>query len=193
MAHQIYNLSWSDKSRLVIEQSAIRFYEYFSVQTPKSIKKRIFETNLEKVDSIQEPLAILRMAYQYWYLADFYWSSNNIINGIKSGWFYALSAYCFKKVGSYALAGDLYHFSGHQFRRWGSYERAMEYYFLSANTLYKYCPDDEESLKFAQRSIKRAIGLSKTNGDEEGLMEWMKGEPYFRIYLGQYKDQNIWD
>lgn len=188
-----YSLSKRTQPGMVLGAIASQIKDWFTVHNPQTIKATVLEANQRRLAHIDDAALWRHRAMRFWFLADWFWASNRITGGMKSGWYYVLAGWCFEKAGAYREAGDLYHYAGHQFRRWQSLEKAMAYYFASAAVLLRHLGEDETARKSAHRSARRAIGLSKESGDEELLKQWMEGISGFQQYIDQFSTQNPWD
>ncbi|WP_046759255.1 hypothetical protein [Kordia jejudonensis] len=168
------------------------FIRYFKSKNPQLIKKYIYNKEHKIIEKLSQD-NFNHQAQKYNLLGDFYWSKSSIASGTIAGWYYVLSAECYEKNRDYKKAGYLYHFAGNQFRRIGTLEKAMKFYFISAKIHFEVKEVDQKIVEMAHRSTRRAIGLSKSSGDEEILKNWMEDRICFSKYVEQFKKQNIWD
>jgi hypothetical protein len=187
-----FNLPLYLRIALSLQASFDALSDRFRVHNPRTLQASVFDFYQKRLSEVNSPEAWQNWAVKFWYWGDWHWPDNSIIGGTKSGWYYALSGWCFEQAGDLRNAGNLYHFTGHQFRRFQALEKAMHYYFMSAVILLKDS-GDEASRKRADRSIRRAIGLSKESGNEAVLAEKMEGISAFQFYFDQFKTQNPWD
>ncbi|MEM8976490.1 MAG: hypothetical protein AAGD43_30880 [Pseudomonadota bacterium] len=119
--------------------------------------------------------------------ADYHWGRPNPRQRLFSSWRYALAGQYCELTENYDDAGLYYHFAANQFRAIGQLDQGIEYYKRSA-ILYAKAYEkhgSEDSLKMANRSAQRAIGITAWVGETKLLWDDLQSPAEIRKAVGE--------